>query len=163
MNFEKLNKLTFTTPNPNNDHVCWNKEKPISPSYKFEYDDDDFDVEDYESGLPEDFYRRVISLKTRIDEAVHEAVFEYLNDEELCCSGMFPDNTEMTGNYYIGDERYYLCSNGITVSVQTRFTCMYSNDINPIPYETDYLGLDVGLWINEEDEIEIDSVDSSSI
>ncbi|GKX55213.1 hypothetical protein SOASR030_13250 [Leminorella grimontii] len=32
MNFEKLNKLTFTTVNPDNNYVCWDSEySPMAP------------------------------------------------------------------------------------------------------------------------------------
>ena len=166
MNFEKLNKLTFTTPNPNNEYVSWGEKEPTSPRYKFEYEEDDFnaeDIEDYENGLMEDFYRRVISLKTRIDEAVDKAVFKYVNDESQCCEDIFPRSTRMTGNYYISDENYRIYSDGIKVSVMTNFTEMFSSEREPIPYETDYLGLEVWIWINENDELDVYAIDSSSI
>jgi len=162
MNFEKLNKLTFTTPNPNNGYVSWGVKEPTSPRYEFRYDKDDFDaeIEDYENGLPEFFYRRVISLKTRIDETVYDAILDFVNNKEACYSDgeTFPQSTVLTGNYYIADERYSLCSDGIRVAVTANFTEMFSSEREPIPYETDYLGLEVWIWIDENDELDVYAV-----
>ncbi|EES49590.1 conserved hypothetical protein [Clostridium botulinum E1 str. 'BoNT E Beluga'] len=74
MNFEKLNRLTFSKENSNNDYVHWDIAKePTSPRYIFE-------------NIKERGYHHIIQAKTRLDEIVYQAVLKYVNTKDLCNS-----------------------------------------------------------------------------
>ena len=135
MNFEKLNRLALP-------------ERP-----RCGYDN-----------LTENEYQLIIQVKTRLDNAVHNAVLEYLNDENLCNDegDIFPCRKRMTGDYYVSDEYYRLSESGVQGSIFTRFT-ETSNLPNAVPSEQDYLGLEVWFTIHRCGGIEIYGIDSSSI
>lgn len=153
MNFKKLNKLIFTKENSNNDYVRWDIGKETtSPRYIFE-------------NVKESGYRHIIQAKSRLDEIVYQAVFEYVNTEDLCNSqeGMFPRNDCMTGNYYVAEEYYSSCGNVIQGNILTHFTEMFCGGVITVPSEQDYLGLEVHFIIHNDGNIEIIGIDSSSI
>lgn len=52
----------------------------------------------------------------------------YLNDEDICPKhGTFPSQSELTGNYYITNESYYLED---TIYYNSRNTCYYTHSDN---------------------------------
>jgi hypothetical protein len=155
MNFKKLNQLTFDTENPDNAHVYWGDGKlPLRPQFNY-------------TGVTESDYRLIIQAKSRIDEMVHNAVFEYVNEEDLCnCEeDMFPRADHMTGNYYIGSEYYSTQADddSIYCSVDTRFTGLFDLPNSTEPKEQDYLGLEVLFSIYKCGKVKFQGVNSSCI
>jgi len=152
MNFKKLNRLRYDSPNSNSDPANGSDSKlPTRPQYKYE-------------NLSEGEYRLIIQAKTLLDETVYHAVFEYLNDQNLCnnTEGMFPRCDRMTGNYYVSEEYYRLSNDGVYGSIFIRFTEMFCL-ADSEPKEEDYLGLEVWFTIFQCGEVEICGIDSSSI
>jgi hypothetical protein len=157
--FKKLNRLIFTKENLDNDYICWDigGKKPTRPKVKF--------ANSKGSDLSGADYRRIIQIKTQLDDMVYKAVLDYVNDEDLCnCDeGFFPRRDRLTGNYYVSYECYYFENDGIRVSVSTHFTEMFCGGAVTIPTEEDYLGLEVSFFVDDNGNIEIDEINSSSI
>ena len=152
MAFRTLTRLIFTQENPNNDYVSWDIGKePTSPRYEYE-------------NLTERDYRLIIQAKTQLDEMVHQAVSEYINDDELCNDDddMFPQRSLLTGRYYVSEVSYRLEDAVLRGSVLTYFTEIFCAGVVTSPEELDYLGLEVHFVIDGNHVVPM-GIDSSSI
>ena len=94
---------------------------------------------------------------------VHQEIAKYVNDDNLCFDdhdNLFPVRSRLTGNYYLDCVSYIKHINpiGFQIKVNIRMT-------EPIQDgEDDYLGLDVTIFTQSENDIfEVWGVDSSSI
>jgi hypothetical protein len=95
---------------------------------------------------------------------VHQAVTEYINDDELCNDNddMFPQRSLLTGRYYVSDVSYRLEDAVLRGSVFTHFTEMFCAGVVTSPEEQDYLGLEVHFVIDGNHVVPM-GIDSSSI
>lgn len=98
------------------------------------------------------------------DEILKNIICEitnYVNDENVCNDNidMFPRNSEMTGEWYIGDIYF---EDFDYLSVMTCFLGFHPNS-KRMPID-DYLGLEVHFFYDEDqDKFIFDGIDSSCI
>ena len=108
-------------------------------------------------------YEKITMRWNEILIIVHEEISNYINDDDLCFndkSDSFPMRSKLTGNYYIDRVSYIKTVNpvGFRIMISTRFTEFFKDE------ENDYLGLEVTIFIkNENDDFEVWGIDSSDI
>jgi hypothetical protein len=98
--------------------------------------------------------------------AVHAEVSAYLSDRGLVFEGPqeFPSTHRLTGDYYIGDQRFDIDPETGRCRVSVRARCL-AHSLPGEPHPDDYLGLEV--WLDFNPELRVFTVsrntDSSSI
>lgn len=142
---KQLNLITFKNENVDNKYIQF--EQQMAPRIQYE------NVSEADKAAFKERHDEII-------EIVKQAVAEYLHDERLCYYDEdFPNWNDLTGNYYIGDESYWVEEDqSIKVSIFTRFTQIFKGE------EMDYLGLEV--WLEASGlsaPFEISGIDSSVI
>jgi hypothetical protein len=125
----------------------------------------------------EEEYRRLSAHREQILDAVHEAVEQYVNDENYAYDDQFPQRNKMTGEYYISSEGYSIYTERTPPRrgerqwrfgpKQWRFSlsahCLEKRWLDN-QTDFDYLGLEVHfLWEPVEQRITFGGIDSSSI
>ncbi len=96
--------------------------------------------------FPKDALDRLREVRESLLEAVHAEVCDYLSDERLVFDSAeeFPSSQRLTGDYYIGDEGYYVDPETGHYCVSVMARCL----AHPQPFQNtpcDYLGLEVWL------------------
>jgi hypothetical protein len=129
---------------------------------KLKESDTELNVKFYD-GISLAEYEKINIRWNEILITAHEEVSNYINDDNLCFndeSDSFPMRNKLTGNYYIDYVSYIKTVNpvGFRIMISTRFTEFFKDE------ENDYLGLEVTIFIkNENDAFEVWGIDSSVI
>ncbi len=97
-------------------------------------------------GITADALDRLRSAREVLLSAVHTEISAYLSDSLLVFDSAdeFPSSQRLTGDYYIGDERYDVDSETGCYRISVMARCL----AHPLPSQTaadDYLGLEVWL------------------